>query len=165
MNPSTPPRPKAAHRTAPSKGAGWVWTQSVLMLAVVGLGPVGAGSWHNPKLVTLGAVLFLLSGVLGLAGVVHIGRNRTPFPRPRQGSVLVQHGVYAWVRHPLYVSVIGASLGWSLLFQSAAALGFSLLLAPLFNAKARREEQWLREAFPGYADYARRVKRFIPGLY
>jgi protein-S-isoprenylcysteine O-methyltransferase Ste14 len=36
---------------------------------------------------------------------------------------------------------------------------------PFFDLKARREERWLRERFADYDDYARRVKRFIPGFY
>jgi protein-S-isoprenylcysteine O-methyltransferase Ste14 len=57
-----------------------------------------------------------------------------------------------------------ASLGWALMFQSAASLAITLLLLPFFNAKARREERWLREAFPGYEEYSRRVGRFFPRL-
>jgi len=33
------------------------------------------------------------------------------------------------------------------------------------SCKARLEERWLVEAFPGYTDYARRVRRLVPGLY
>lgn len=36
-------------------------------------------------------------------------------------------------------------------------------LAVLFMAKARWEEARLRERYPGYADYARRTPRFVPG--
>jgi protein-S-isoprenylcysteine O-methyltransferase Ste14 len=35
----------------------------------------------------------------------------------------------------------------------------------LLRLKAGREERWLREQFPEYADYARRVARFVPGLW
>jgi protein-S-isoprenylcysteine O-methyltransferase Ste14 len=40
------------------------------------------------------------------------------------------------------------------------------LLAVLFDLKARREEAWLIERFPEYADYrARTPRRFVPWLY
>jgi protein-S-isoprenylcysteine O-methyltransferase Ste14 len=35
----------------------------------------------------------------------------------------------------------------------------------VLDAKAEREEAWLRAVHPGYAAYARRVRwRFLPGL-
>jgi len=147
------------------RGAAWVWVQSILLAALLAAGPLGAGSWHSPALVAAGGLLFLLAGALGVAGVVQLGRNRTPFPRPRAGSALVRHGVYRWVRHPLYLSVMGASLGWSLMFQSAAALAVAAGVAGFLDAKARSEERWLVAAFPDYTDYAARVRRFIPGIY
>lgn len=151
----TPPTP-------PDRGAGWVWTQSILMAAQIAAGPVLPGTWHSRAGILAGGLLFLIGGVIGVAGVVQLGRNRTPFPRPRPGSTLVRQGVYRWCRHPLYLSVLLASVGWALLFQSAASLGLAALLIPFFQAKARHEEVWLRAAFPDYDDYARRVGRFVP---
>ena len=77
----------------------------------------------------------------------------------------MRHGIYSVMRHPLYTSVMLASLGWALLWQSGPALVAALLLAPFFDAKARREERWLAERFPDYGDYQRRVARFLPWIY
>jgi protein-S-isoprenylcysteine O-methyltransferase Ste14 len=41
----------------------------------------------------------------------------------------------------------------------------ALVLALFLDAKARREERWLRRQFPDYADYELKVRRFIPGVY
>ena len=35
-------------------------------------------------------------------------------------------------------------------------------LIPFFVAKAGREERWLRDQFPEYAEYERQVRRFAP---
>jgi protein-S-isoprenylcysteine O-methyltransferase Ste14 len=146
----------------PSRGTIWVVSQSVLMLAVVLLGVIYQGEWSRSWMIAAGAALFLVGGVIGIAGVAVLGRNRTPFPEPREGSQLVQHGVYARMRHPLYTSVVLASLGWVLIWQSVPAAGAALVLVPFFVAKSRHEERWLRARFPGYADYARRVPAFLP---
>ena len=158
MNAARPPSP-------PGRGAGWVWAQSVLMSALVAAGPVAPGAWHQPAGVLAGTLLFAGAGVLGVVGVWQLGDNRTPFPRPRPGSRLIEGGVYGWVRLPLYVSVLLAGLGWAFLWQSLPTLIVACLQLPFFTAKARHEERWLREAFPGYAEYARRVKGFVPGLF
>jgi protein-S-isoprenylcysteine O-methyltransferase Ste14 len=38
-------------------------------------------------------------------------------------------------------------------------------LLVFFDLKARREERWLEEAYPGYGDYRRRVRKLVPFLY
>ena len=41
----------------------------------------------------------------------------------------------------------------------------ALLLLGFFDLKSRREEAWLIEVYRDYADYRRRVKKLIPGIY
>jgi protein-S-isoprenylcysteine O-methyltransferase Ste14 len=40
----------------------------------------------------------------------------------------------------------------------------TLLLAVFFAVKARMEEKYLLRTYAGYAEYAARVGRFLPGL-
>ena len=63
------------------------------------------------------------------------------------------------------LAVFCGSIGWALVWQSWPALLAGLALAPLFDGKARLEERWLRQQFPEYATYARRVRRFVPWIY
>jgi len=144
------------------RGGMWVIAQFALMLTVIILGAVFHGDWtpKNPIFYT-SAGMFTLGGVFGVSGMIALGRNRTPFPRPRADATLIQGGIYARVRHPLYTSVMMLSLSWAGFWQSWPALLAALALIGLLAVKARREEAWLREKFPGYADYARRV----PGLF
>ena len=110
-------------------------------------------------------MLFGVGAWFGIAGVRALGRNLTPYPKPLQDSKLVQRGVYGVVRHPLYAGLAFAMAGWALAWSSGAALAASLALTVLLDAKARREEQWLFERFPGYAVYAARVRRLLPWIY
>ncbi len=146
------------------RGGGWVVTQSLLMALVVTLGLVTRGAWSSLDGVLVGALLFVTGAYFGITGVRALGSNRTPYPKPREGSVLVRGGVYSRVRHPLYASVILMSIGWALLWRSGLSLAAASALVPFFYAKARREERWLRERYPAYADYSTRVPRFIPRL-
>ena len=148
-----------------ARGGAWVVVQFALMTAVIVLGVMFPGDWTCLPVIAAGSVLFVVGGYFGIAGMLVLGRNRTPYPQPRDGSELVQRGIYARVRHPLYTSVMLASLGWALIWQSAASCGAAVALIPFFHAKARREERWLRQQFPDYAGYERRVRRFIPWLY
>ena len=147
------------------RGARWVIGQSLLMAGVIASSVFWSNQWHSPWTFGLGLGLFGVGGVLGVLGVVHLGRNRTAFPRPLADSTLVETGVFGVVRHPLYASVILACLGWSGIWSSGPGFVLALVLAGFLNAKARREELWLLERHPSYADYARRVKRLIPLVY
>lgn len=146
------------------RGGAWVLIQFVLMTAVILLAVVFPGDWTRCSVVVLGLGLLTVGGWFGIVGVRVLGRNRTSFPQPRDGSELVQHGIYARMRHPLYTSVMLASLGWALIWQSWPAFLLALTLIPFLHGKARQEERWLREKFPGYADYEKRVPRFLPRL-
>jgi protein-S-isoprenylcysteine O-methyltransferase Ste14 len=147
------------------RGGLWVVSQFVLVLAVL----AGAIVFHDdrtrPWMTGLGAMLFVASAWFGIAGVRALGAARTAFPRPKERSPLIQHGIYARVRHPLYTAVMLISLGWGLIWQSWPALVVALVQVPFFVAKARHEERWLREKFPDYADYAKRVPRFVPRFW
>lgn len=146
------------------RGGAWVVIQFLLMTLVIVLGVVFHGDGTRGPVIATGVILFIVGGYFGIAGVVVQGRNRTAFPQPRDGSELVQGGIYACVRHPLYTSVMLASFGWALIWQSGSSLLAAMALVPFFHAKARREERWLGKKFPGYPDYARRVPRFLPRL-
>ncbi|HEU4355472.1 MAG TPA: methyltransferase, partial [Actinomycetota bacterium] len=117
--------------------------------------------------VFLGAafVVGLVGAVLFLGGLLHLGAQLTPFPRPVEGAALRESGVYALARHPIYGGGVLLALAWSLA-TSWLALVPTVLLALLFEAKSRREEDWLVEHHPGYADYRLRVRRrFVPYLW
>ena len=147
------------------RGGAWVLGQSVLLVAVVLLAVFLPGTGFNPVIVTAGAALMLVGAGVALAGALALGKNLTPFPKPTEQARLVRHGIYALIRHPLYTSVISVSIGWALVWQSWPAMLVAAALILFFHAKARQEERWLREKFPEYADYERRVRRFIPWLY
>ncbi|MBK8001034.1 MAG: isoprenylcysteine carboxylmethyltransferase family protein [Verrucomicrobia bacterium] len=147
------------------KGGLWVVVQNVLTLAVVVVGPIhGARDWASPWRV-LGIALFAVGAIFGITGVRTLGRNRTPFPEPVAEHELVQTGVYAVVRHPLYSSLIFLSFGWALAWFSTVTLALAGGLALVLDQKSRVEERFLRDRYTDYHQYAQRVRRLIPGVY
>jgi protein-S-isoprenylcysteine O-methyltransferase Ste14 len=151
--------------TFAARGGWWVVVQSILMLGVVAAGVAFADTGISQAVFLVGASLLVLSGAVGVLGVAYLGRARTAFPQPLPECRLVQRGIYGWIRHPLYTSVMLGSLGWALVWGSFPALVMAAVLPPFFDAKAKREEKWLEQRYPEYTAYARRVRRFIPGVY
>jgi protein-S-isoprenylcysteine O-methyltransferase Ste14 len=149
----------------------WYVVGQVALMALVFFGPRTWGGWPErpAPLATLrlivGAALALLGAALFLAGILRLGRNLTPLPHPREHSTLIQSGPYQLVRHPMYGGGLGIALGWALLVGSWCTLAYVVLLFVFLDIKSRREERWLVERFPGYADYQRRVRKLVPFIY
>lgn len=150
-----------------SRGGGWVFAQfplTVAALAAARIGPVFPQAVVVP-LRWAGLGLFLVGGLLFVAGILRLGPNLTPFPKPRSDASLVDSGAYGLARHPIYGGGVIATFGWALLNGSWPGLLAALALACFFDAKANREERWLGARFPEYERYRRRVRKLIPFVY
>ena len=149
------------------RGGAWLLVQFPLVAVAAILGRVGPrlpgllGKVVRPAgfgLITVGATFFC-------AGLATLGRNLTPFPRPRDGATLVRTGPYRVVRNPVYAGGILMSVGNTLWWgRPLGFLGTAALLV-FFDAKASREERWLEQRFPEYPTYRRQTRKLIPGLY
>ena len=128
-----------------------------VMMAMVAL-PVA----ETPPALRLVATLLVVAGTaLSIHVLRALGRS---FAIMATSRALVTTGPYGVVRHPLYgvelITMAGVMLG-NLSIWSA---GLFLLWLVLQIRRADYEEAVLRASFPDYADYARRVPRFIPRL-
>lgn len=146
-----------------ARGGAWTTVQFLIVASVVGLGHWFPQDWPR-ALAIIGVAVFVAGVIVFLAGFMVLGRNLSPYTQPRPDGRLVRRGIYTRLRHPLYTGVILAAIGWAVGQNSPAALGVALVLIPFFHAKARAEERWLLQRFPDYAEYARRVPRFLPRL-
>ena len=146
------------------RGEGWFLIQLALFALILLSSRIGL--WVFPTwLRLLGGVLLLIGGISGTLSILALGRNLSPFPKPIEGGSLVTNGVYGIVRHPIYTGLILGTLGWSLWRENLLGVGLAVLLFVFFDLKSRREERWLMEAYPGYTEYRRRVRKLIPFVY
>ncbi len=147
------------------RGEFWVLGQTILSIAFILTPVMPLGTL--PPLFRLGGTIGFgaIALGLGLGGLLHLGDNLTPLPHPKDESSLVTVGVYRFVRHPIYSSVIFLTLAYATWQMSIShAIGVLVFLL-FFDQKARQEEQWLTAKFPEYADYKRSVKKILPGIY
>lgn len=78
---------------------------------------------------------------------------------------LVESGIYAWTRNPMYLSHILYMIGVAVLFCSWAGALIAATRAAWFHARVLRDERGLAERFgEPYVAYTHRVKRWIPFL-
>ena len=149
-------------------GPGWLAAQHILCLSILVVGPVLRGDsdaavwwWCRVS----GALLLVLGGVVGVAGVRDLGTNRTPSIEPLPANRLVTSGIYARVRHPLYVSLIILSVAWALIWCSVECGVLALVLGMVLHGKAVREEACMRWRHADYETYQQRVPRYIPKIH
>ena len=137
--------------------------QFALLISLVVV-PAGA-LWPRGVVVwTLGGLLIMAGGVIGVIAGSRLGNNLTPNPIPKEGGGLETGGLYRWVKHPIYTAVLAIGTGLAALGASVAHLLIVLALVMLMGVKARVEERLLREKFPDYREYEARTGRFLPGI-
>ena len=162
------------HRQRPRRRQqSWVATGSMaaffvlyylLIKARVGMVLLPLTPWRL-GMIGAGLLLIVVGCAVNVAGRFHLGANWANQVTLYADQRLVTGGVYAWVRHPLYASLIWMFYGGSLVFANYAAfLANALIFAPCMAYRARQEEALLTQAFPEYAGYRERTGRFFPKL-
>lgn len=92
----------------------------------------------------------------------HLQDNLSPFPTPKDNSSLITSGIFAFIRHPIYLGILMTTFFLSLYLQSGYKLIISLFLLILFYSKSIYEEKKLTQKFPEYQDYKKHTGRFWP---
>lgn len=119
----------------------------------------------GPPLQVLGVLLLYSAVGVNILGRRWLGANWSDQIRIRETHVLVQKGIYRWIRHPLYASTIGILLGVGLVYANGLVLILTAaIFIPMMIFRARQEEAQLIQMFPEYADYRRRAGMFLPRL-
>lgn len=113
-----------------------------------------------------GTVLVLGGCAVNLLGRARLGANWADQVTIYESQTLVTEGVFGWVRHPLYASLVWMFAGAALVFANGAAFLANLLIfLPALIYRARQEEAFLAERFPEYGIYRRRVGMLVPRLF
>ncbi len=78
---------------------------------------------------------------------------------------LTTSGPYGYTRNPLYLGSLILAAGFAIAARSWWIVGIMLVMfAVIYVPVIAGEERYLRQAFPEYDDYARRVPRFLTRL-
>jgi protein-S-isoprenylcysteine O-methyltransferase Ste14 len=118
----------------------------------------------DPRLSIVGTVMLAIGLALLFAGFMGLGKSLTANPVPNHDGVLVTKGIYSIVRHPIYVGLLGITLGLVVSSGVWAQIIVWIALAVLLTYKMRWEEVLLTAKYKGYAEYMTKVPAIIPGL-
>ena len=106
----------------------------------------------------VGFLIIIIALIILLVATKDLGRNLSPFPRPKNNSNLVTKGIYRFTRHPMYYSLIFISFGVFLIKTSIYYLFLSTSLVLIIKFKIALEEQYLINKFKNYLLYKNEVK-------
>ncbi|TEU24885.1 MAG: isoprenylcysteine carboxylmethyltransferase family protein [Gammaproteobacteria bacterium] len=114
---------------------------------------------------TLGVSLIALSIVVGLAAVINMKpSNLNIVPTLKDKHQLITHGIYQFIRHPMYTSVLLFCLACALTINNNQTTIVMLILLIDLILKSNVEEKLLSERFDGYSSYKNKTGRFLPFL-
>ncbi len=111
-------------------------------------------------------LLLIVSLFLVIYGFYLLRTSGRPEGNFENTTFLVRHGIYAYIRHPLYTSLL--LLSWGIFFKDLTLIGFLLaaIAAVFLFATAKVEETENLERFGSvYGEYVRKTKRFIPYVF
>lgn len=115
------------------------------------------------RLKAIGIGIYLLGLATAVAGRVQLGRNWANLEdfQVKSKQSLVRHGIYGYIRHPIYTGDLLLLTGLQLALNSWLVLAVTVPLLTIAK-QASAEEEILSEAFEEYDDYRRKTKKFIP---
>jgi protein-S-isoprenylcysteine O-methyltransferase Ste14 len=83
----------------------------------------------------------------------------------RKNEALATSGPYAYTRNPLYLGSLLIGIGFAAAARSWwVAVVLVVLFFAIYLPVIRSEEAFLREKFPEFEEYARRVPRMLPRI-
>jgi protein-S-isoprenylcysteine O-methyltransferase Ste14 len=83
----------------------------------------------------------------------------------RKNEALATSGPYAYTRNPLYLGSLLIGLGFAVAARSWwVGIVLVAILVAIYLPVIRDEERFLREKFPEFDEYSRRVPRMFPKL-
>ena len=106
----------------------------------------------------VGFLIIIIAFIILLVSIKDLGRNLSPFPRPKNNSNLVTKGIYRFTRHPMYYSLIFISFGVFITKLSIYYLFLTISLILIIKFKIDLEEQYLRNKYKNYLFYKNEVK-------
>lgn len=113
------------------------------------------------------AVYLVVAGVILLKtiGKPKTDREENSFYEFEKTTVLIDHGIFKYIRHPMYSSLL--FLTWGIFFKNMTSLLFLIAVLSsvfLFLTALSDEKECIKFFGDKYSEYMKRSKRFIPFL-
>jgi protein-S-isoprenylcysteine O-methyltransferase Ste14 len=113
-----------------------------------------------------GIALFVAGFVIILTGHITLGRFYSSFLVIQEDHELIRHGIYRFIRHPIYLGTLMVSIGLPVYAPSLYGILIMAVTVPIFLIRIRIEERLLTEEFgDAYRAYQQETRKLIPFIY
>ena len=119
---------------------------------------------YQPSLLRLlGTVIYLVGLNTAMIGRIQLGKNWVDLEdyQVLPGQSVVSNGLYHYLRHPIYTGDVLLLIGLELALNSWLLLATPILILVVVR-QALKEEALLSRQLPGYSEYCKKTKMFIP---
>ena len=136
-----------------------VWGLDSLSYYIFSYSTVVVGLISFPILI-LPAILFLAFSLYLVAK-----SHEAVFGRKKEPPRFLDSGVYAWVRHPMYLGILLFCLGFFFFSPSLVSLGVWIVFFVIYEKMTEYEEKDLVKILgKEYISYQKRVPKWFPGI-
>jgi protein-S-isoprenylcysteine O-methyltransferase Ste14 len=112
------------------------------------------------------SLLVILSGYLMFLEVLKENSYASRTVEVQAGQKVIDTGLYSFVRHPMYLSVLIMYIFYPLALGSFYAVIPALSLPFILSYRIMEEEKLLMDELPGYREYMKKVKyRLLPYIW
>ena len=119
-----------------------------------------------PLWISYVAAAIFLMGYLLFAEVLHENAYLSRTVEIQENQKVIDTGLYAIVRHPMYMSTLILFLAMPLMLGSPLSFIIMLLYIPIIGVRMKNEEKVLEEGLEGYTEYKNRVRyRVVPFIW
>lgn len=124
-------------------------------------------SWFKlPSIITYIAIIIFLLSYLMWAEVLRENTYLTRTIKVTEGQTVIDKGLYAIIRHPMYTASIFLFLSMPLVLGSLISFFIFLLYPIIIIIRIINEEKFLEKELVGYIEYKKKVKyRLIPFIW
>jgi len=114
----------------------------------------------------VGALIFIIGLVISVNAQMTLKRNYSGTLRIREGHQLITHGIYKYVRHPIYTGTLLRTFAIPIYTTSLLGFLFALVGIPLVIYRIGVEEKMLIEEFSDeYLEYTKATRKLLPYVY
>jgi protein-S-isoprenylcysteine O-methyltransferase Ste14 len=143
-----------------------------LIVAILLLGP---GEWFGHSLIrenfvshtdfvgAIGLVFCFTGALIACWSKYLLGKNWSLSVQRKEEHELIQHGIYKFIRHPIYTGLLLLFLGNTIIVGDYRGIIALLIVFVSFWMKLLKEEKLLEETFgKEYVDYKKNTKALFP---
>lgn len=126
---------------------------------------IGKFNFVNYTFIIFGTVMIVLGCFINIFGRFNLGKNWSDHIKIYDTHTLVIEGMYKYVRHPLYASIILMLFGGCIAYRNwLNAILTVFIFIPFIYYRAKQEEQLLSQQFEQYKNYKNTTGMFFPKI-